>query len=413
METQGTAAAGGNVSSASAPSYKPTINTFVSLLEAHFASSIRFNELANRPEALTGGEWQPWTDTLDATLREFFSSQYGLTGKANLLDAFLIFLDRHKANPLTDEIKSLQWDGRTRIHSFLTEIMGAERTDYTEEVSRLVFAGGIHRAFRPGCKFDDVPVLIGSQGGGKSTVVRWLAIRDEWFRELKVMTGKESIEALAGGWICEIAELLAMTRAKEVEAVKAYITTQTDTYRMPYARNVSEIKRRVSFIGTTNNEQFLTDNTGNRRFYPVKVTMDGYALADRETEARAYIRQCWAEAYQLFLQNKLKPYADARLLGAIRQAQEQASEDDWRVGAIQEYCERKSVGDFVYVLDLWFNALKMDMDTRPTRKESMEINQIVQRIPGWVSTNRSVSEFGHQRGYVKKAIVVHDVDVPF
>lgn len=412
METQGAAAAGGKVT-ASAPSYKPTINTFVSLLEAHFANSIRFNELANRPEALTGDEWQPWTDTLDATLREFFSSQYGLTGKANLLDAFLIFLNRHKANPLTDEIKRLHWDGKTRIHSFLTEIMGAERTDYTEEVSRLIFAGGIHRAFRPGCKFDDVPVLIGSQGGGKSTVVRWLAIRDEWFRELKVMTGKESIEALAGGWICEIAELLAMTRAKEVEAVKAYITTQTDTYRMPYARNVSEIKRRVSFIGTTNNEQFLTDNTGNRRFYPVKVTMDGYTLADRETEARAYIRQCWAEAYQLFQQNKLKPYADARLLGAIRQAQEQASEDDWRVGAIQEYCERKSVGDFVYVLDLWFNALRMDTETRPTRKESMEINQIVQRIPGWVSTHRNVSEFGCQRGYVKQAIVVHDAEIPF
>ena len=413
METQGAAEAGGNVT-ASAPSYKPTINTFVSLLEAHFAKSIRFNELANRPEALTNGEWQPWTDTLDATLREFFSSQYGLTGKANLLDAFLIFLDRHKANPLTDEIKSLEWDGKTRIRSFLTEIMGAERTDYTEEVSRLIFAGGIHRAFRPGCKFDDVPVLIGSQGGGKSTVVRWLAIRDEWFRELKVMTGKESIEALAGGWICEIAELLAMTRAKEVEAVKAYITTQTDTYRMPYARNVSEIRRRVSFIGTTNNEQFLTDNTGNRRFYPVKVTMDGYTLADREAEARAYIRQCWAEAYRLFLDGKLKPYADVRLLGAIRQAQQQASEDDWRVGAIQEYCENKDAGYFVYVLDVWFNAMHMDRDTRPTKKESMEINQILQQLPGWKPTDRKkVGEFGHQRGYLKIASIVHDAQLPF
>ena len=413
METQGAAESGGNVIQPSAPSYKPTINSFLSLLEVNFAESIRFNELANRPEYLQRGEWQPWTDTLDATLREYFSSQYGLTGKANLLDAFLIFLDRHRANPLTDEIKGLEWDGQTRIRSFLTEIMGAERTDYTEEVSRLIFAGGIHRAFRPGCKFDDVPVLIGSQGGGKSTVVRWLAIRDEWFRELKVMTGKESIEALAGGWICEIAELLAMTRAKEVEAVKAYITTQTDTYRMPYARNVSEIKRRVSFIGTTNNEQFLTDNTGNRRFYPVKVTMNGYTLADREAEARAYIRQCWAEAYQLFRQNKLKPYANASLIGVIRQAQEQASEDDWRVGAIQEYCERKKVGDFVYVLELWFDALRMDKDTRPTRKESMEINQIMQRLPEWAGTHRNVPEFGCQRGYVKKAIVVHDADVPF
>lgn len=382
-------------------------------MEQHFANSVRFNDLSNRPEHLTGGEWVPWTDTMDAVLREFFSAEYGLTNKANLLDAFLIFCERHRANPLTDEIKSLEWDGQSRIHSFLSEIMGAERTDYTAEVSRLIFAGGIHRAFRPGCKFDDVPVLIGSQGGGKSTVVRWLAIRDEWFRELKVMTGKESVEALAGGWICEIAELLAMTRAKEVEAVKAYITTQTDSYRVPYARNVSEIKRRVTFIGTTNNEQFLTDNTGNRRFYPVKVTMDGYALADREAEARACIRQCWAEAYQLFLQNKLKPYADARLIGAIRQAQEQAAEDDWRIGAIRDYCDKRQPGEFVYVLNLWFYALRMDTDSRPTRKESMEINQIMQRIPGWTSTHRNVPEFGCQRGYVKTATQVVDPDLPF
>jgi len=200
----------------------------------------------------------------------------------------------HKVDPVREALEALQWDGQSRTLRFLADKLGADDTPYTEEVSRLIFAGGVWRALHPGCKFDDMPVLIGKQGGGKSTIVRLLNMNDEWYREVTTIEGKEGIEALQGGWVCEFSEMMAMTNIKEVEGVKAYVTRQSDHVRKAYGRFESDLKRRCVFIGTTNNERFLTDKTGNRRFYPVKVRVSGYDLLDQEDDLREYIRQCWA-----------------------------------------------------------------------------------------------------------------------
>ncbi len=168
--------------------------------------------------------------------------------------------------------------------------MKAEDNEYTREVSRLIFAGGIHRLYSPGCKFDDVPVLIGtSQGEGKSTIVRWLAIHDDHFTEVTEIDGQKGVEQLEGAWICEIAELLALTKAKEQEAVKSYIARLKDKYRKPWGKNTDELPRRCIFIGTTNNEQFLRDKTGNRRFYPVKVNSKGQFIRLLAVRPRARV----------------------------------------------------------------------------------------------------------------------------
>ena len=268
----------------------------------------------------------------------------------------------------------------------------------------MIFAGGVWRAYKPGCKFDDMVVLIGKQGGGKSALVRWLNMDDRYFREIKTISGKEGIEIIRGAWIAEVAELMAMTRVKETEAVKAYITSQEDTYRQPYAKHVQTIPRRCVFIGTTNNPQFLTDRTGNRRFYPVNTDRDGYDMFDHETEIRGYIAKCWAEAVHKFKAGEMKPYTSRELIDTIRKAQENAMEDDWRIGAIEQYLEdtKKQPNSTVSVIELWYNALNNPSESKPSRKDSIEISQIMTQIGGWVRSDKQVrTAWGRQKVFRK------------
>ena len=307
-------------------------------------------------------------------------------------------------NPLLEILSKLEWDGKPRIEHFLTDVMKAEDSEYIRECSRLIFAGGIHRAYEPGCKFDDMIVLIGGQSAGKSTIVRWLNMEDEFFREIKTINGKEGIEAIRGVWIGEVAELMAMTRVKEAEAVKAYITSQEDSYRPPYGKHVQTIPRRCMFIGTTNNPQFLTDKTGNRRFYPVKCQSFAYKLYENEGIIKEYIRQAWAEAVHLYKEGKLQQYARKEVLEQIREAQEAAMEDDWRIGAIEQYLEdnKKSAGATVSVVELWHRALNEPDESKPARKDSIEITQIISNMPGWVQCPNLIStQWGRQKGYRK------------
>ena len=385
---------------------KPTIDNFYRLIENHYGSNLRLNVMTGKPEFWDHRKrlWCEWTDAEESRMRAYFERQYSMYSQVKMTDAMLIYWNNHKVNPLTDLLESLEWDGKPRIENFLHEVMKADDNEYTRECSRLIFAGGIHRAYRPGCKFDDMIVLIGTQAAGKSTIVRWLNMDDQFFREIKTISGKEGIEAIRGVWIGEVGELMAMTRVKEAEAVKAYITSQEDSYRPPYQKNVQTIPRRCVFIGTTNNPQFLTDKTGNRRFYPVKVWSFAYKLYDNEQAIREYIRQCWAEAVHLYKEDKLQPFAKAEVLEQIRAAQEAAMEDDWRIGAIEQYLNdnKKQQGATVSVIELWHRALGEPEESKPTRKDSIEITQIISNIPGWIQCPKPImTSWGKQRAFRK------------
>ena len=323
------------------------------------------------------------------------------TAKANTLTLCGSFFGKEKYHPIQDIVDDLEWDGQPRIEGFLTKWMQAEDNEYTREVSRLIFAGGIHRLYSPGCKFDDVPVLIGtSQGEGKSTIARWLAIHDSHYSEVTEIEGQRGIEQLEGAWICEIAELLALTKAKEQEAVKSYITRQRDKYRRPYDRQTSEYPRRCVFIGTTNNEQFLKDKTGNRRFYPVRVRSSGYWLYDHERECREYILQCWAEARERYQCGEMPNYANRNLMEQYGAAQEEAMEDDWRIGAIEDYLNKQPVGSLVCIRQIKHEALSVNRDfpQDPTPKESQEIGVLMNKFGEWEKSGRKwIAGYGQQR----------------
>lgn len=249
-----------------------------------------------------------------------------------------------------------------------------------------------------------MPVLIGTrQGEGKSTLVRWLALKDEYFTEVNEFEGQKGIESIEGGWICEVSELLALTKTKEQEAVKSYLTRLNDRYRMPFDKRVTDHPRQCIFIGTTNKEQFLTDKTGNRRFYPVKVNQTGYELFDRETEIKEFIRQCLAEAKHLFDKGELMPYADRTLTALIREKQAEAVEDDYRVGMVKDYIEDK---DEICILELWQEALKMGMFSKPEKKDSNELALIMQSLDGWEKQNnpKRFKSYGLQKWWKRTHI---------
>jgi predicted P-loop ATPase len=359
----------------------PTIDNFLLVLrnDEKF-SSLKFNQLSHSPEHVVDGKTEKWQDKDDSMARFYIEKKYKIHSRDKLDDALRILFAEREYHPIKQIIESVKWDGIPRIQKLFVKWLKCEDTPYIREVTRLVFAGGIHRLYNPGCKFDDVAVLIGTkQGEGKSTFARWLAIQDDFFTEVTEIEGQKGIEAIEGAWICEIAELLAVTKTKEVEAVKSYITKLVDRYRRPFDRRTTDHKRQCVFIGTTNKEQFLTDKTGNRRWYPVKVNSTGYELHDHKEEIQADIIQAWAEAKYFYDRGELQPYADRNLLRDIREKQEQAVEDDYRVGMIESYIENKTK---VCIMEIWKYALNNEF-SKPTRRESNEITLILQSIGEW------------------------------
>lgn len=404
---------------------KNSIANFLNIMQndGHY-SGIKYNILTANAEIHTMDfdtgtmSMRKWNNNDISASRNYIEETYGLYNKDKHRDALNIFFQQNAYNPILDLVSSIKWDGIERCESFLIEWAKAEDSEYTREVSRLIFAGGIWRLVSPGCKVDDVPVLVGKQGNGKSSLVRFLAINDDYFGEVKTTDGDaKSVEQINGKWICEIPELSAFTKAKEVESVKAFITRQRDMYRTPYAELVEDRPRRCSFIGTTNNPNFLVDLSGNRRFYPVLTHCVGYDLYDREDECRDYILQCWAEAKSKYDTGQMPNFAKRELTKVYEEMQDAAMQDDWRVGAIQSYLDGQPIGSKVCVKEIMNEVISPNPDNpiNPTKADSKEIGIIMSRIEGWERISSPYhSRWGTQRGWEKVDgdVIAPSIDVP-
>lgn len=356
--------------------------------DKHFCD-VRFNMLRCAPERTNGEKRVLWSDLEDSRTRNYIEREYHLTGKDKCNDAFMEFAHEHEYHPVQELLNSIQWDGVSRCEAFLSEWAGAENTPYTREVSRLIFAGGIARAYSMGCKFEDVPVLIGAQGGGKSTLCRWLAMNDDFFATIKTISGQKGSENWQGKWICELEELLAVLAndkagTKMDDNVKAFLSEQSAYYRTPYERRSSDHKRGCIFIGTTNRDEFLTDKTGNRRWYPIRCKMKASDLYAREKECRAYIAQCWAEMRTARENGDAlaNPYAKPEMAELFRKEQADAECEDSMVGVIEYYLDSNDKA-VTCVRELWIFALNhRDGETIP-KSESNSIANILVHQLGW------------------------------
>ena len=395
-----------------ADSIKCTTENFYRIMrsDAHY-SNIHFNEMSNCAEVHSIAEdgtilIKRWADVDEAKSKSYIESNYELYSSERHSDALRMLFDERRYNPIIDIVEGIKWDGEERCEHFLSKWAKADDNEYTREVSRLIFAGGIHRLYQPGTKFDDVPILIGvRQGEGKSSLIRFLAINDSYYGEITTVDGQPAIEQLQGKWICEISEMLALTKQREQEAVKSYITRAVDSYRKPWDKNVSEFPRRCILIGTRNDRQILIDKTGNRRFYPVIVHSDGYEVYDHEREIRDYILQCWAEARDKYKAGNMPNFANQKLVKLYREAQEEAMQDDWRVGAISAWLERKNAGELTCVREIYHRALSSnpDMPKDPTLAESKDVGRIMDKMKDWERCKglRRVGIYGKQRCWIK------------
>jgi hypothetical protein len=188
-------------------------------------------------------------------------------------DAVRTLANHHRFHPVRDYLDGLKWDGVPRLETWLSVYCKAEDTPCTRAVGRLVLMAAVRRVRQPGCKFDEILVLESlEQGGDKSSALEMLAKEPEWFSDnLQLgVSAKETIEALSGHWIMEVSELQGMRRS-DIEKVKAFASRSRDRARMAYDRTVTEAPRQCIIIGTTNDERYLRDLTGNRRFWPVRV----------------------------------------------------------------------------------------------------------------------------------------------
>lgn len=372
-----------------------------------------------------------WTDADDAQLRNYISTTYrNLTGKALIDDAFTEVTQKAHFHQVIDWWKTLKWDGVKRVGRILIDYLGAEDSEYTEAVTTLFFKAGVARCMVPGIKFDTCLVLTGPQGIGKSTILARMG--GAWFNDSIVsMQGKDVIEQLQGSLVVELAEMQATKRA-ENDQIKAFISRQVDKFRMPYGHRTGEFPRQCIFAATTNEDAFLKDRTGARRFLIVQCSGDAAKpLKDFTKEVAA---QCWAELLEIWKEDK-SMILSAELQKVAAAIQEEHSEGSEKFGLVQDYLDTllpyswdswdlttrrqylrgdmieppagEVVRDKVCAMEIWCELFE---NNRAAMKnvDAREINSILLQMPGWESKTGGGSRgrlkfkhYGSQRAFVR------------
>ena len=211
---------------------------------------------------------QPWTDHEDVLTADWLQHNDISVPVAVAASAAMAAARDKTFHPVREYLEKLQWDKSERVEQFASTYLGAEDTPYHRLVSKCTLVGAVARIMTPGCKVDHVMILEGPQGIGKSTSLKYLF--SPWFSdEIADLGSKDAAMQLSGVWCIELAELSSMTRG-EIERVKAFISRATDRFRPSYGRNVIEVRRQTIFAGSTNSDSYLRDETGGRRFWPVR-----------------------------------------------------------------------------------------------------------------------------------------------
>lgn len=349
-----------------------------------------YNEMTNKVE-VSGAWWRKsesnLSDNDENNVRLYLEGTYGLSHEKNIPRAIDIIAHQRAYHPVKRYLESLKWDGGKYIENLFPKYLGAKRSIYTTSVTQLTLLGAISRVYCPGIKFDVMLVLVEDrQGSGKSTMARFLAARDEWFSDdLKKLDDENIYRKLQGHWIIEMSEMLATSNAKTVEEIKAFLSRQKDTYKVPYDKYPHDFPRQNIFIGTTNNLDFLpNDKSGNRRLIPLKVCgeqAEVHPLED-EQKARSYVDQVWAEAMAIYRGGNYKLTLPKEMQEELLSTQEEFTPEDSKVGIIQEWldhCKYNSVCSRM----LYREALGQEIQ-EPKEWELREINNIMNKsITGW------------------------------
>lgn len=376
-----------------------TPDNIILFLENHptYAGKLKYNEYLRMKE-YDGNEF---SDFNQSEISNDIFRNLGYNNKGWVEDALNEVFNRHRYNPVVDYIKSLKWDGRKRMDSIFIDLLDADDTDLNRKLTRKWMIAAVKRTLVPGCKFDNMIVLQGAQGIGKSTICERLARGFFSTISLEEIGNKDIIDKMNKTWIAIIDEMDTFNK-KEMSSVKTFLSQVKDTTRLAYARNVSNFNRHCIFIGSTNDDTFLRDTTSSveRRFWVIKCNktkMDGKI---RQTMTDKYVDQLWAEAYHYYMEDPDQYLdMDQGMIEEFARIQNQFKtfNDDEIVDFVKDALDRE------YVINSDGELYDMDQinNTFATGPKHH-----INKIPGFILSQLIIQKFKTQRGtkYLEAAL---------
>lgn len=262
--------------------------------DVKYKGKLKYNEYLRQYE-YDGREWNEGEEAIAINNIEI---DLDLTGVQKAKNAIQQVFSENSYNPVLEYINKLKWDGEERIETLFINLLQADDTELNRMMTRKWFLAAIKRAVHPGCKFDNILILKGNQGVGKSTICERLAKGFYSTVSLDEISNKDIIDKMNKSWICIIDELDTFSK-KEMTTVKTFLSTSIDTTRLAYARYSRQYKRHCIFIGSTNEDTFLRDSTSSieRRFWIIDCKREKYDPIVNMTMTDEYVDQLWAEAY--------------------------------------------------------------------------------------------------------------------
>lgn len=326
-----------------------------------------------------------WSDLDDLKIMTFLQRELGMSriSAPVVHDALMVYADRTIKNEPRDWMESLEWDGKPRIEDFFISCFGTLESDYYRAASKNWWISLAARIYSPGCKMDTMIILEGGQGKFKSTALGVIA--GDWYAEaLESPLSKDFYMALHGKMIIEVAEMDSFRRAEDT-LIKRLLAARKDRFRPPYGRASVDFPRRCVFVGTTNEDTYLRDHTGARRFWPIKIENIDIPRIKAERD------QLFAEAVACFKAGETWWEMPGDMTKAMQEGRRQADEweyviSDWLTATQKDECTLRDIAE---------HALKIEMG-----KFDLLVQRRIAKVLGvlrWTKHNLKAGADGQQK----------------